>query len=172
VTIHPMPHDLNALIKTLVDDRRSLAEERGLTLITNLLADLPQVWLDEPTIVQVVSNLLTNALNYTPSGGQVEITTMTDPRGDELWVGFSVQDTGLGISDDDIPRLFERFYRGKAAHKSGAPGTGLGLAIVKQVTEYHHGKIEVAHGQNGRGAVFTIWLPPRKEKEAVSPASH
>ncbi|MGD0612192.1 MAG: GAF domain-containing protein [Anaerolineales bacterium] len=163
VTLHLMPHDLNSLVQTLVEDRRSLAEERGLTLIPELSPDLPPVWLDEPMIVQAVSNLLTNALNYTPSGGRVWVRTMTEQTGEQPWVGFSVQDTGLGINDEEIPRLFERFYRGKAGHESAAPGTGLGLAIVKQVVEQHHGRIEVAHGEGGQGAVFAIWLPIQKE---------
>lgn len=163
VTLHLMPHDLNSLVRTLVEDRRSLAEERGLTLIPELCPELPPVWLDEPMLVQAVSNLLTNALNYTPSGGRVWVRTMTEQTSDQPWVGFSVKDTGLGIDDEEIPRLFERFYRGKAGHDSAAPGTGLGLAIVKQVVEQHHGRIEVAHGDDGRGSVFTIWLPLQKE---------
>ncbi len=167
VTIHPMPHDLNSLIETLVDDRRSLAEERGLTISTNLHADLPSVWVDEAMIVQAISNLLTNALNYTPSGGRVMIHTTMEDCPDGTWVGLGVQDTGLGISEEDLPHIFERFYRGKAAHESGAQGTGLGLAIVKQVIDYHHGRIEVKNGETGQGASFTIWLPPQEKNETA-----
>ncbi len=119
-----------------------MAEERGLALNTHLEPQLESVWLDEPTFTQAVSNLLTNAMNYTPRGGSILVTTMKEVRGDEDWVGFRVQDTGLGINDSDLPHLFERFYRGKAGHDSGAPGTGLGLAIVKQVVEIHHGIIK------------------------------
>ena len=79
--------------------------------------------------------------------------------------GFSVEDTGLGISADDLPHLFERFYRGKAAHQSGAPGTGLGLAIVKQVVDRHGGRIEVHNGTNGKGTKFTVWLPVKQPQE-------
>ena len=165
VTIRPMPNDLNAMVKTLVDDRRSLAEERGLTLTTDLQPDIPPAWLDEPMFIQAVSNLLTNALNYTPAGGLVKVRTAMKTRDGQPWVGLSVQDTGLGITEEELPRLFERFYRGKAARESGAPGTGLGLAIVKQVTEYHHGTIEVRHGENQRGVVFTLWLPLEDNKQ-------
>jgi signal transduction histidine kinase len=90
---------------------------------------------------------------------------MMEDREREPWVGLSVQDTGLGVNEDELPRLFERFYRGKAARESGAPGTGLGLAIVKQVTEYHHGKIEVKSGENQRGVIFSIWLPLHNNKQ-------
>jgi signal transduction histidine kinase len=160
-----VPCDLNALIKTLMGDRRSLAEERGLTLNTNLQSTLESVWMDEPTLTQAVSNLLTNAMNYTPRGGNILVTTMTELRDGEIWVGFRVQDTGRGIDSNDLPHLFERFYRGKAGYDSGAPGTGLGLAIVKQVVEIHHGQINVENGAGGKGAIFTIWLPGKQSQE-------
>jgi signal transduction histidine kinase len=143
-----------------VNDRRAQAEERGLTLATKLHPKLPSVRLDEEMIVQAVSNLLTNAMNYTPAGGEVEICTreLNDPSG-KAWVVISVQDTGPGISEADLPRIFERFYRGRAGHETSSPGTGLGLSIVKEVVERHHGRIEVDNIADGHGAVFTVWLP-------------
>jgi two-component system, OmpR family, phosphate regulon sensor histidine kinase PhoR len=66
-----------------------------------------------------------------------------------------------------MPHLFERFYRGKAGHDSGAPGTGLGLAIVKQVVVHHHGIIDVENGVGGYGAVFTVWLPAKRLQETI-----
>ena len=75
------------------------------------------------------------------------------------WVGFSVEDTGPGIGEDERDRLFERFFRGKASRSSGTPGTGLGLAIVKQVLDRHGGKIEVPVSSPGKGAIFQVWLP-------------
>jgi PAS domain S-box-containing protein len=165
VTFHPVSCDLNVLIKNLVNDRQALAKDRGLTLFVELKPDLEPASLDEPTIVQVISNLLTNALNYTPSGGKVIIRTFSRIEAGEPQAGFSVEDTGLGLSSEDIPHLFERFYRGSAGHQSGAPGTGLGLAIVKQVVEHHHGTIEVTKGDGGRGAIFTVWIPIRQIQE-------
>jgi signal transduction histidine kinase len=156
---------LNALIQTLINDRRSLAEERGLVLKADLQPNLAPAWLDEPMISQAVSNLLTNAMNYTPRGGKVMVRTMTALHENEPWVGFCVQDTGRGIDGEDLPHLFERFYRGKAGHSSGAPGTGLGLAIVKQVVEHHRGRIEVGNGPGGHGAKFTVWLPMKQTQE-------
>ena len=159
VTFRPALCDLNVLIRTLVDDRRALAEERGLALYTELQPDLQPFSLDEQTMVQVVSNLLTNALNYTPSGEKVLVKTTEIIDDGQPMVSFSVQDTGSGISADDLPHLFERFYRGKEARRSGAPGTGLGLAIVKQVVDRHRGRIEVQNVLEGHGAIFTVWLP-------------
>jgi PAS domain S-box-containing protein len=165
VTIHPVQRDLNALVLTLLNDRRSLAEEHGLVLNSNLQSDLTPVWMDESTIVQALSNLLTNAMNYTPRGGKVLVTTMTEVLDNNTWVGFRIQDTGRGIDSVDFPHLFERFYRGKAGHDSGAPGTGLGLSIVKQIVEHHKGRIIVENGPGGRGAAFTIWLPQKQETD-------
>ena len=162
VTLHPLPCDLNVLIQTLVNDRRSLAEERGLNLEVNLQSSLAPVWLDEPTTIQALSNLLTNAMNYTPRGGRILVSTLTGEYANEVWVGFRVEDTGRGIDKEDLPHLFERFYRGKAGHDSGTPGTGLGLAIVKQVVEHHQGRIDVENAVVGHGAVFTIWLPVKQ----------
>jgi signal transduction histidine kinase len=159
MAFRPVLCDLNALIQTLIDDRRALAEERGLTLCVELQPDLQPVSLDEQTMAQAVSNLLTNALNYTPSGEKVLVKTMNVLDDGRPMVSFSVQDTGSGISADDLPHLFERFFRGKEAHRSGAPGTGLGLAIVKQVVDRHHGRIEVQNVPEGHGAIFTVWLP-------------
>jgi PAS domain S-box-containing protein len=163
VALRPVKCDLNALVQTLVNDRRSLAEERGLSLNVKLKENLLPVWLDEPAIVQAVSNLLTNAMNYTPRGGIISVTTMSKYDENKTWIGFRIQDNGFGIDNKDMPHLFERFYRGKAGHESGAPGTGLGLAIVKQIMNQHQGKIDVDNVSRGRGAIFTIWLPGKNE---------
>ena len=157
-------HDLNTLVHTLVNDRTALAEEHGLTLSSELQPDIQPVPCDEPTLTQAISNLLTNALNYTPSGGSILVRTMIAQRDGKAWVGIRVQDTGLGISPEDLPHLFERFYRGKTGRTSGAPGTGLGLAIVKQVVEHHHGQVEVEDGPDGRGTAFTLWLLVKQEE--------
>jgi PAS domain S-box-containing protein len=160
VAFRPLPQDLNRIIQTLVNDRSIIAQEHGINLTLDLQPDLPSIWLDEVLIVQVVSNLMTNALNYTPEGGQVHISTCSKQDGSgNPGVAFIVQDTGPGISPEDLPHLFERFYRGKAGHSTGIPGTGLGLAIVKQMIEIHHGWIEVKSAGKDPGAGFTVWLP-------------
>jgi PAS domain S-box-containing protein len=157
--------DLNGLIQTLVRDRQELARDRGLSLRSELQPDLGPVILDAPTIVQAVSNLITNALNYTPSGGEVLISTMQVEQDDKQFIAFKVEDTGYGIDAEDLPHIFERFYRGAAGRQTGAPGTGLGLAIVKQVVDHHNGRIEVQNRASGRGAIFTVWLPLKPLQE-------
>ena len=165
VSFRPVLCDLNELIQTLVKDRQELASDRGLKLRVELEPALKPVVLDEPTIVQAVSNLVTNALNYTPSGGDVLISTMCATEGGQPQVGFKVEDTGLGINAEDLPHLFERFYRGSAGRQTGAPGTGLGLAIVKQVVDHHNGRIIVQNRVNGSGSIFTVWLPVKPVQE-------
>ena len=167
VAFRPLPQDLNRITQTLVNDRRIIAEEHGLSVTVALQPGLPSAWVDEIMVVQIVSNLLTNALNYTPSGGEIHISTRrTVDHSGKSWVAFTVQDTGPGISQEDLPHLFDRFYRGKAGHAAGVPGTGLGLAIVKQMVERHKGRLDVENVAEGHGAIFTVWLPVEQEPEA------
>lgn len=154
------PFNLNKLLKEYANDRRGLAEQRGLTLHLELQPDLPSTWAESSLIGQVVSILLTNALNYTPAGGHITIRSDRRQQPEQQWVGFQVQDTGLGITPADQNHLFERFFRGKVGQNSGAPGTGLGLAIAKEIMTRHDGCIEVqSSGIPGEGTTFTVWLP-------------
>lgn len=166
ISFHMLPDDINKIVQTMANDRHSLAEERRLTLVTDLAPDLPPVMMDENLISQAISNLMTNALHYTPADRKVCIRTFTKQMDGMQWVGMSVQDDGPGIDAEDLPHLFDRFFRGKVGQQSGSPGTGLGLAIVKQVVTRHRGKLEVDPGKYGqRGATFTIWLPVNQKQE-------
>lgn len=158
LVFHPQPDDFNRLVASIVHDRASLAAERNQTIHTDLGSDLPPVWIDAFMMTQAISNLLLNALTYTQEGGTIWIRTRSAPRQGQAGLTLSVQDNGPGIQPEDLPHIFERFYRGHAGRESGASGTGLGLAIVQKVVEIHKGSIEVANLPEG-GAVFTIWLP-------------
>lgn len=151
------PTDLAQLLAPLVADRSALAAAKNLTI--DYQAELGRVMaeVDPALLVQVASNLLTNAINYTPAGGLVTVTIGRQTRDDRAWAVFTVQNTGPGISALDRPHLFERFYRGEAGRKSGAPGTGLGLAISKQIVSRLGGQITV-ESEPGQGAAFTVWL--------------
>ncbi len=153
------PVDLNDLLEVYVNDRRAVADQQNLTLAVRKSSGLPPVNADRSQLDQVVSILLTNALNYTQAGGTVTISTRVDSREGREYVCFSVGDTGPGISPEDRAQLFERFFRGKAGRDSGAPGTGLGLSIAREIVDRHDGLIEVVSEGLGRGAVFTVWLP-------------
>jgi hypothetical protein len=116
----------------------------------------------EPVLVQgdldqlerVTTNLVGNALKFTPPGGRVEICVAPDPE----QVRLQIRDTGMGIPEDELPYVFDRFYRSSRSQKKGSPGTGLGLTIVKSIVDLHHGTIEAAANPGG-GTVFTITLP-------------
>lgn len=152
--------DLNELVQQLTIDRAPLAEEKQITLTCLVADELPSVAADANHLSQAISILLTNALNYTPAGGEITLRTRRRTIEDESWVGISVEDMGPGIPDEERPHIFERFYRGQAGRASGAPGTGLGLAIADEIVKWHEGEIEIANAALPRqGAIFTVWLP-------------
>lgn len=152
--------DLNTVAKEYVDDRTPFAESQELSLKFEEQPDLQSVQADQGLIGQVLSVLLTNAINYTPAGGQVIVKVHADWHEGEYRTGFSVSDNGPGISEKDMSHLFERFYRGSVGRDSGSPGTGLGLSIAHEIVELHGGQIEVeSEGIPGKGTTFTVWLP-------------
>ncbi len=153
------PIDLNHSVNQLAYDRRALIAESGLRVETQLDQHLPLAQADDMLVSQILANLMTNAMHYTPPGGQVTLSTATRQQDDEPWITVSVTDTGPGISAQDLPHLFERFYRGEVGRRSGAPGTGLGLAICHDIALKLNGHITV-DSQPGRGAAFTVWLRP------------
>jgi signal transduction histidine kinase/DNA-binding response OmpR family regulator len=152
------PVDLNALLTTLVEDRTRLFTERGLHLHLDTAAELPSIAADPSLLEQVATNLLTNALNYTPPGGDVWLETASIMHEAHPWIIFKVKDTGPGIAPEEQKQLFQRFYRGEAARVSKAPGTGLGLAISQSIVNLHHGQITL-ESNVGEGSTFSVWLP-------------
>src|SRR3990172_5031844 len=157
VDLHLAPVDLNALVRVLIGDRSRMIESRGLTLRVEFAEDLPKIPADSQLIMQVMSNLLTNATNYSPSGGVITLRTGRRSADGVEWVVFSIADTGPGIAEDDRPRVFERFFRGIVGRASGIPGTALGLAICKEIVEHHPGKIQLS-AEGARGTTVTVWL--------------
>jgi signal transduction histidine kinase len=117
-------------------------------------APLPVINADGDRLVQVLSNLIGNAIKFTPAGGQVWVETKAVPDG----VTISVRDTGTGIPESEIPRIFERFYQVDKA-RGPARGMGLGLAIVNEIVRAHGGRVDVVSRED-QGTTFTVWLPP------------
>ena len=152
------PVDLNVLLATLAEDRTRLFTERGLHLHLDTAVELPAIAADPSLLEQVATNLLTNALNYTPPGGEVWLRTTAITHEAQPWVVFKVRDTGPGIAPEEQQQLFQRFYRGEAARVSKAPGTGLGLAISQGIINLHHGRITLESAV-GQGSTFSVWLP-------------
>ncbi|WP_066634841.1 two-component system histidine kinase PnpS [Desulfolucanica intricata] len=132
------------------------AREKGLTFMVNLSPNLPPVIGDADMLTQVLTNLIDNAIKYTPAGGKIEIIA----RAGEREVMVSVKDTGIGIPTDSLARIFERFYRVDKARSREMGGTGLGLSIVKHIIEKHGGSLGVT-STVGKGSTFTFTLPVR-----------
>ena len=156
--------DLNPVIQEYVVDRNPLAEEKGLSLTCETIAALPVVSADRELVGQVLSVLVTNAINYTPSEGRVIVSTQSCEFQGKQWAGFQVSDTGPGIVPIEQDSLFTRFFRGKAGRASKQAGTGLGLAIAKEIIDRHDGRIEVvSEGVEGAGTSFNVWLPVQEQ---------
>ncbi len=149
------PANLNTLAQVVCDQEQPLAARKQHQLSVNLAANLPPVLLDQAEFAPALRHLLVNALNYTPDGGQIAVSTYLD-RGQ---VVFEVRDSGIGISAEDIPRIFERFYRVDRARAINTGGSGLGLAITRRIVEVHGGEIEVESTPDA-GSVFRVRLPP------------
>ena len=147
------------LIDVPLERLRSQAERAGTQLSVEIAADTPLVLADEERVQQVVTNLLHNAIKFTPSGGRIRlIAGRSDVSGREGEVLFEVQDTGTGIAKADLPRVFERFYKSDRARTRGQGGTGLGLAIARHIVEAHGGRIWVK-SKIGKGSSFFFTMP-------------
>lgn len=147
--------DVHSLIRGCVERFEAVATSKNIQLRTNLSDHVPHINADEFSLARAIDNLLENACNYTSENGQVTIES--DINNDEA-VEIRVIDTGIGIGQTDIARIFERFYRADAARNSMRGGTGLGLSIVKQIVEIHHGSIEV-ESVVGQGTTFVVRIP-------------
>ncbi len=150
--------DLNGLIKVLVGDRARLISRKGLKLEVLPDPHLPLVSVDPQYIMQVMTNLLSNAVNYTPETGRLTLETGLATWEARDYATLTVRDTGPGIPPEEIEHVFDRFYRGLSARASGVSGTGLGLAICRDIVARHQGRLTVV-SHVGQGSAFTVWLP-------------
>ncbi len=148
--------DVKEILAPLVESAKAIALERNLNLVADIPTNVPTVNADIGALREVLSNLIDNALKYTPAGGQINI--QSGIQRDE-WQGIAISDTGLGIPQTDLGKVFERHYRG-VQENSAIAGTGLGLAIAKALVEQMQGKIEVfSPAPDGMATKFVVWLP-------------
>jgi signal transduction histidine kinase len=145
--------DINRVVREICETLYPIAEEKGINLAQDFNVIDKTLFLDEESLFHAVSNLIENAVRYTPPGGQVRVQTRAE--GDQVVI--CVKDTGMGIPEEDQTKIFERFYRAPNA-RAETVGTGLGLAIVQKVIQRHKGHIEVA-SKVGQGTTFTVYLP-------------
>ena len=151
------------ILEPLLLSQQAIAQERQIQLTATVTPDLPPVQANASALREVISNLIDNALKYTPSGGAVSVKGGLLRTADaKSWQGIAVEDTGYGIPEGDRQRIFERHYRGVQA-ASKIAGTGLGLAIVKDLVERMQGEITLTSpndlGGELPGTTFTVWLP-------------
>jgi len=146
------------LLKRTASAHQVQAEREDIAIQVNAVAGLPEIEVDVERMVQVLGNLMSNALRYTPPGGQ--ITLSTGQAGDQVWL--SVADNGEGIPTVDLPYIFERSYRGDKARRHSEGANGLGLSIAKSLVEAQEGKIS-ATSEAGKGTTFTIHLPIERQ---------
>ncbi len=156
------PVSLPPVIEDAVMGLMNLAKEKKLKIEIKLQSDLPQVLGDEKRLHQIMSNLVSNAIKYTPPEGSV--TVWTEVRDDAVMI--AVEDDGLGISPEDQTQIFERFYRVRRPETDGIEGTGLGLAIVKSLVEAHGGEIGL-ESRLGEGSTFHFTVPRATSYENV-----
>ena len=152
------------MIRDAVQDMQAQASAKGIDLRLKLPAKLPAILGDKERLAAVMSNLIGNAVKYTPSGGQVEITCTTDQDTESgrepTSLRISVSDSGIGIAAEHHEKIFEKFYRVREEQVEAETGTGLGLAIAKETIRLHGGSITV-ESTPGRGSTFHVTLPVR-----------
>jgi signal transduction histidine kinase len=148
------PVNLGAFLEKALNGHNLIAAEKQVELVFEHPPDGLTVYLDPASMARVVDNLVSNAIKYTPAGGRIEV--FTEVGGDCVTV--HVADNGLGIPEEDIPRLFDAFFRVKHQEHYEQEGTGLGLSVVKTIVEQHQGVIEV-NSILGEGSVFSVVLP-------------
>ena len=156
--------DLNAVIRQVVTLHHPQAESAGIRLLYEPERDLPLISGDYNQLSQLVTNLIVNALNYTREG-HVRIVTSLVESGTS--VRLMVEDTGIGILPEDLPHLFDRFYRGNHRQPDNIPGTGLGLAIVREIVDIHDGTISV-QSEVDQGTKIEVHFPAQTWKDGFS----
>ena len=162
------PDDLRAAVESAVDQATASAARRAVDLRLSVPDHPIRIRHDPLRIGQVVTNLVGNAVKFTPRGGSVEVAVRAVPEGAEI----EVRDTGVGIDAAELPRIFERFYRGSGANEARGSGSGLGLAIVRSIVDMHAGSVSV-ESRRGAGSKFVVTLPrdPRAAGEAPPAAA-
>ena len=156
------PFGANGVLKQAIELMRPMAEKREIRLELEPAPADACVWCDSEAVSQILSNLLDNAIKYTPAGGRIAVGAL--PQGH--FVELYVRDTGIGIPAEELPRLFERFYRVDKARSRELGGTGLGLSIVKHLVAAHNGAARV-ESRAGQGSTFFFTLPG--DESALTP---
>ena len=154
--------DLSALATDVVEKFSPLAQRNGIAITVRKSPDT-QVWGNVTALAQIMGNIIKNAIQHSPRGGEITVTIAPTPGNT---VEFIVQDSGIGIAQKDLFRIFEPFYRSDPSRMRGTGGSGLGLTIVSELTKLHHGKIAI-RSTLGRGTAVSVFLPGTTGKGGV-----
>jgi len=149
--------DPRALIEFILSSLRPQADGKSAQLKIEIGKKLPSVYGDREKVEQILTNLVGNAIKFTPEGGEISVSAQPSPRGGNK-LAISVRDSGIGISEDQQEKIFEKFHQVEGSLHRSVSGTGLGLAITKGLVEAHHGEIWV-ESEIGKGSTFTFTLP-------------
>jgi signal transduction histidine kinase/GGDEF domain-containing protein len=149
--------DPRALIEFILSSLRPQAEGKSTQLKIEIQKELPVVYGDREKVEQILTNLVGNAIKFTPEGGEISISAKPSPRGENK-LAISVRDSGIGVAEDQLEKIFEKFHQVEGSLHRSVSGTGLGLAITKGLVEAHHGEIWV-ESEIGKGSTFTFTLP-------------
>jgi two-component system, OmpR family, phosphate regulon sensor histidine kinase PhoR len=152
VKLNMTPVNLNNLVNEAIARLMPQAARKRIAILTDLPDDLPQIQADRERIQHVILNILHNAIKFTPDSGEIKVVTAADAKS----ITVQIMDTGTGIAKEDLPHIFERFF--KADRSRSNPGSGLGLAIAKHIIIAHGGKIWL-ESQEGKGSTFSFSLP-------------
>jgi len=154
----PESVDLGEFLRETAEDWSGKASAKQVEIKVVVAEELPEIWIDVLKFQQVLGNLLDNAIKYTPTGGAVTLRVEIVEEDENSWYELRVEDTGTGMSREDLPHIFQRFYRADKARSRELGGTGLGLAIVKHIIQAHGGTVR-AESQQGKGTQIILRLP-------------
>jgi two-component system phosphate regulon sensor histidine kinase PhoR len=154
LSLNLKPQEVKHIAERVIFELGEQLKEKSLTVSLDIVDDIPKILADENRIAQVLLNLIDNSIKYTSPGGRILIFASQEGE----FVKTDVTDTGIGISEEHIPRLFERFYRVDKARSRELGGTGLGLSIVKHIVQAHGGEVSV-QSIEGKGSTFSFTIP-------------
>jgi two-component system, OmpR family, phosphate regulon sensor histidine kinase PhoR len=163
----PQALDLGEIVQRVKRAHQARADVRALTLTVSESDQLLPIYADQERILQVATNLLVNAINHTQPGGEITVCTSRKHEDGKWWASLTISDTGTGIPPEDLPFIFDRFFRSESSKANSVPGTGLGLSIVREIVEMHGGTIRVESTLK-KGTRIIVLLPLTPES-AVFP---
>jgi signal transduction histidine kinase len=146
--------DLRSVVEDALAQAEPVGTRKGVTLASDVPTEPVRVRHDPQRIGQVLGNLMGNAIKFTPAGGRVTVSLRATDDGAEL----SISDTGVGIDPDELPQVFDRFFRGTKASEERSTGSGLGLSIVRSIVDMHHGRVTIQSAPD-KGTTATVTLP-------------